>query len=126
MKGVTMSISKEDFVKALNRVRDDWDNGCNIHKALHNLGVDVNDNRVGLIDTYLELLARLVSEEHYLNVLGDIEFFCYELDFGRNWTTDSLTYKDGTSIDISSADKLYDFLYSEWVLARASGGTYTS
>lgn len=121
-----MSISKEDFVNALNKVRDDSDNGDNIYKALHDLGVDVNDNRTGLADTYLELLARLISEEHYLKVLGDIEFFCYELDFGRDWTTDSLTYEDGTSIDISSADKLYDFLYSEWVLARASGSTYTS
>lgn len=39
-----------------------------------------------------------------------IEYFIYELDFGKKYTKDSVLSCDGKSIDVSDAGKLYDLL----------------
>ena len=43
---------------------------------------------------------------------NDIEYFIYDLAFGKNWKPDSLTI-NGTSIDISTAERLYDYITAE-------------
>ena len=39
-----------------------------------------------------------------------ISYFMYDLDYGEDYTKDSVTEKDGTPIDLSTVEKLYDFL----------------
>ena len=42
---------------------------------------------------------------------GDmISYFMYDLEYGERWTKDSLWNEDGTVIDISTVEKLYDYL----------------
>ena len=42
-----------------------------------------------------------------------IDYFCYELDFGKEYKEGSVTEKDDSIIDLSTASKLYDFLIKE-------------
>lgn len=42
-----------------------------------------------------------------------LTYWYYELEMGRKWTLDSVEEADGTPIDISTVDKLYDYLVLE-------------
>lgn len=43
-----------------------------------------------------------------------IDYFLYELDGGKKWIKDSITYSDGTSIKLETPEDLYDFLIEEY------------
>ena len=53
----------------------------------------------------IELLAEIMGD-----TVGDIENFCMELDFGRKYTPGCVTEVDGSELDFSSAEKVYDYL----------------
>jgi len=100
-----INISKEDFCKAINRLKESQDQLIEIDRVLGavcNLG--------DLSDTVIKLLEKLTDA--YINDQfgSDISYFCWELDFGRNWTPDSITDMDDNPIDISTPEKLYDYL----------------
>lgn len=42
-----------------------------------------------------------------------IEYFIFDLDYGRNFRMGMVTRDDGTNVDLSDAGKLYDFLMEE-------------
>ena len=42
-----------------------------------------------------------------------IEYFIYELDYGKKYYEGIASRKDGSDIDLSSASKLYDFLLED-------------
>ena len=44
---------------------------------------------------------------------GWVSYFCYELDFGKDYKDGSVTEKDKSIIDLSTASKLFDFLIKE-------------
>lgn len=52
----------------------------------------------------IKLLQKLMDDDN------DISYFIYELDYGRNYSPDSITDEKGNAIDMSTADKLYDWL----------------
>ena len=57
-------------------------------------------------------LLKILKNEFELNVSGDdsmIEYFIYELDFGRKYSKGCFKVKD-KPVDISSSDKLWDYL----------------
>lgn len=47
-----------------------------------------------------------------------IDYFIDELEFGEKYKEGCATYKDGENIDISTAEKLYDFLVKEMKLKK--------
>ena len=68
---------------------------------------------------YKSIIIDLLNYEFYgkmeaSDYISDIEYFIYDLNYGKNWTEDSLTELNGTPIDISTADKLYDYLIEEY------------
>lgn len=45
---------------------------------------------------------------------GDIiSWWIYDLEYGTKYKDGCITEKDGTIIDVSTAEKLYDYLYKE-------------
>ena len=50
------------------------------------------------------------------NILGEkdkdewIDYFCFELDFGKKWKEGVITEKDGTDIILKTAEDLYNLL----------------
>ena len=61
-----------------------------------------------IIDQLIKILEIEMNDED--NWIG---YFCYELDFGKDYKEGSITEKDDSIIDLSNASKLYDFLIKE-------------
>lgn len=63
----------------------------------------------------IQLLAQLVAYGSPINpewVLDDLEYFIYELDYGREYEPGMITDEQypGNIVDFSNADHLYDYL----------------
>lgn len=106
-------ISKKQFVKYINYIKQSLEKEDNIEKAIKKISKD--SYAFVLIDEISHMIEMLCScmdiEYDPGDMYGnDIEYFIYDLDFGKNWEPDSITEADGTSIDISTAEKLYDYL----------------
>ena len=42
-----------------------------------------------------------------------IDKFCFEMDYGRSYKPGTVKNEDGTDLDFSSPDKLYDILVND-------------
>lgn len=60
------------------------------------------------IDT-LNKIYELVEHDGYT----DIDYFVYELDFGKSWEPGMITDIDGSDVDMSSIEKFVDYLEKE-------------
>lgn len=72
-----------------------------------------------LYDQNIRLLAEAVSEkfnapDEYESIFGDIDYFVYELLFGRNFQIGMITDADGSQPDFSTAEKLYDYFEGKY------------
>lgn len=47
------------------------------------------------------------------DAVENIDYFIYELDYGRKYEPGMITDENGHDIDFSSAEKLYDYLIGE-------------
>lgn len=104
-------LSKETFVEAIEK----------LHK-LNNAEQDLYDATDGamqllewtpysdVIDMYVRMLEEAMDAEVDDLFGSDISYFIYDLEYGKKWTETSITDADGKPIDISTAEKLYDFL----------------
>jgi hypothetical protein len=54
------------------------------------------------------LLRKLLKD-----AVENIDYFIYELDYGRKYEPGMITDKNGADIDFSTAEKLYDYLTGE-------------
>lgn len=108
-----MKISKEEFVKALNNVQTSLDQEWSIWSALNEQGVWIDDERDGLANTVISLLSHLVNPTRPDLAKEDLEYFAYEIDFGREFEVGSITDGNGNNIDFSSAEKLYEYFEEE-------------
>src|SRR5574344_2124152 len=107
-------LSKEDFVRYIDRLREATDlcdkidslmreSKDNIENDFMN-GASLQINHEHIV---IELLCKLMHDDE---IYSDISYFIYELDYGRKYKTGTITDKDGTDIDFSTAEKLYDYL----------------
>lgn len=107
-------LSKEEFVNIINTLRKYDEREEKLCKAMNEISPDF------IVDFYplseyktiiIRLLEKEMNAEQLDEVYGsDIQYFIYDLDYGTKWKPDSITESDGTSIDISTAEKLYDYL----------------
>lgn len=100
-------ISKEDFVNAINKIKQ-----VNAyHEGLNNYfrknGVDGYIFQPDCTDTALRLLHIMFGNA---DKDGWIEYFCIELEFGKKWAKGTVTEKDGMDIKLETAEDLYDYL----------------
>ena len=107
-------LSKEDFVRYIDRLREATDlcdkidslmreSKDNIENDFMN-GASLQINHEPIV---IELLCKLMHDD---DIYSDISYFIYELDYGRKYKTGTITDKDGTDIDFSTSEKLYDYL----------------
>lgn len=106
-------ITKEKFcgaIKCLQRLTKaendlyDASNGC---ISLYEFG-PYSD----LINMYIELLEDLLELSPEEKEASDISYFIYDLNCGEDWEPYTITDEYGNDIDVSTAEKLYDFLVS--------------
>ena len=58
--------------------------------------------------TVVFLLRKLLKD-----AVENIDYYIYELDYGRKYEPGMITDENGHDIDLSSAEKLYDYLTGE-------------
>ncbi len=114
-KEFSTGISKEEFVEVLNRLRDSSD----LVRKVNGLFRDSRDNvecdfcngaalQISHESTVVFLLRKLLKD-----AFENIDYFIYELDYGRKYELGMITDEDGRDIDLSTAEKLYDYLTGE-------------
>lgn len=105
-------MKKQQFIKLIRalQVQNEKDTiYCRaLGKVLHPY-IEPYDNTV-LVYAITDLLKKEFKDDHKESW---IEYFCWELDFGKEYVPGTATEKDGSEIDLSSAGKLYDFLVKE-------------
>ncbi len=114
-KEFSTDISKEEFVEVLNRLRESSD----LVRKVNGLFRDSRDNvecdfcngaalQISHESTVVFLLRKLMKD-----AIENIDYFIYELDYGRKYEPGMITDEDGRAIDLSTSEKLYDYLTGE-------------
>lgn len=105
-KVIYMKLSKDEFCEVIDKIKAH-------HAMIENL-----EDILGVVfefddlqDTVIKLLEKVMDVEPCEKFGSDISYFIYDLDYGNDWTPSSFTI-DGESVDISTAEKLYDYLMS--------------
>ena len=105
-----MIISKEKFVEIINRLK----NYKELQDKIDELFKDNIDNRendfinaasicIGHESVVVELLENMFNDK------DTISWWIYECNYGRDFSLGNLEV-DGIEIDLSTAEKLYDYL----------------
>ena len=109
------NISKEEFVEILDRLRDSSDLVGKVNELFRNSRENVECDfcngaalQISHESTVIILLRKLLKDAD-----ENIDYFIYELDYGRKYEVGMITDKNGHNIDFSSAEKLYDFMTKE-------------
>ena len=108
-----MIISKEKFVEIINRL-----------KSYNELQNKINDLFKENIDNkemdFMNAGSICVGHESVVVYLLEnmfdtdmISYWIYELDYGREYKDGYVQDREGKNIDISTAEKLYDYLIKE-------------
>lgn len=107
-------ISKEKFVEILQDLQDvnDFVNQTN-EKARKLKDAITSDffNAMSLSISHENIVLELL--ENMFNDTIMLSWWIYDLDFGRQYKEGCFTDVNDTPIDVSTAEKLYDFLISE-------------
>lgn len=114
-KEFSASISKEEFVEILNRLRDSSDLVRKVNSLFRNSRDNVECDfcngaalQISHESTVVFLLRKLLKD-----AVENIDYYIYELDYGRQYEPGMITDENGHDIDLSSAEKLYDYLIGE-------------
>lgn len=102
-------IKKETFSKTINFLKEREDKVEEINKLFTE---EFEDSIFYPYSRHDRMIVELLSEamdDRY----GWIEYFLYETDYGRDLEPDSVQEADGTPIDITTPEKLYDLLAYE-------------
>lgn len=103
-------LSKNEFVQAINRLKAMDEKEHSIYKATDGaFSLSEIEEYSELFTNYVRLLELSMDVEPDQQYGSDISYFIYELNYGEKWTPNSVTV-DGESIDISTAEKLYEYL----------------
>ena len=101
-------MKRENFITIIEGIKEqnEFD-----HKATKALDIIFEDVIGGFYKNHFIINAINKMLKNEFNDIGDwIGYFIYELDYGEKWTKTTASRKDGSMIDISTINKLYDFL----------------
>jgi hypothetical protein len=108
-----IKISKELFIETINKIKEQIDHDDKCWEAfkiiLPNDFVTGYDNNI-VIGQLIKILKVATKDDHKDSW---IEYFIYELHFGKKYAEGCATYKNGENIDLSTPEDLYEFLVKE-------------
>ncbi len=106
-------ITKDQFVYYINEIKTLTEQANMLDEALKSFD-SCRDfggfSNFRAVDALVSLLEDAMGEERNKDYPTDISYFIYDLEFGALWTEDSFQESDGTPIDISTPEKLYDYI----------------
>ena len=110
-------ISKEQFVTIISKLKttDDFVNEINdktrqLRETLDDSFVDFFDGN-SLFVAHTDLVVKLL--ENMFNDNDIISWWIFELNYGKDYKDGYIQDCDGNNIDISTVEKLYDYLVEE-------------
>ena len=110
-------LSKKEFVDVMNRLREASDLQEQVNKLFH-------DSRENIENDFCNAAALQISHENSVvfllkRIMRDqyeyIDYFIYELDYGRKYEEGMITEADGRNVDIHSSELLYDYILNNGV-----------
>ena len=114
-KEFSTNISKEEFVEIVNRLRDSSDLVGKVEELFRNSRENVECDfcngaalQISHESTVVFLLRKLLKD-----AIENIDYFIYELDYGRKYEPGMIKDENGHDIDFGTAEKLYDYLTGE-------------
>lgn len=114
-------LTKREFIDILNRLREATELVDKVEKLFRdsrdNLECDFC-NGAGLQVSHEGIVVKLL-EKLMQDSIGNISYFIYELDYGREYQEGCISDKSG-NIDISTPEKLYDYLVMEYGVKNRS------
>lgn len=107
-------ITKNEFVEIMKDLMDTADFVDKTNKEAKKLKDAITSdffNAMSLSISHENIVLKLL--ENMFKDTDVISYWLYDLDFGRDYEEGCFLRIDETPIDISSAEKLYDYLISE-------------
>lgn len=107
-------LTKPEFVDILDRLREATELVDKVEELFRNSRDNLECdfcNGAGLQISHEGIVVNLL-EKLMWDIFGNISYFIYELDYGREYQEGCVSDKNG-NIDISTPGKLYDFLMAE-------------
>lgn len=108
-----MKLTKEQFLNCIETYKKMRDEESELYNALQIYDESIFDK---WIDSYYMLFSEMceLQEPGYDNDWGnDLDYFIFELDFGRLYRDGCIEDADGNPIKMSTADELWDILTKE-------------
>lgn len=116
-----VSLTKQEFVDILSRLREATELVDKVEELFRdsreNLECDFC-NGAGLQISHEGIVVKLLERLMRDNA-GNISYFIYELDYGKKYQEGCISDQSG-NIDISTPEKLYDYLMKEYSLKNGS------
>ena len=113
----TPILDKQDFVHYVNFIKKTCEKDNALSEAIEKACDGGDAFVIGLYSseyiTMTELLSLVMGLEVGTYDGNVLEYFIQELNFGKNYKADCYTEPDGTPIDISTAEKLYDYIVAK-------------
>lgn len=114
-------LTKLEFVEILNRLREATELVDKVEELFRssreNLECDFC-NGAGLQISHEGIVVKLL-EKLMKDSFGNISYFIYELNYGREYQEGCVSDKNG-NVDIGTPEKLYDFLMVEYGAGNGS------
>lgn len=107
-------IDKKEFVDIINKLKevDDFVNETNDRaKKLNDAIISDFYNASSLSISHENIVVKLL--ENMFNDNDIISWWLYDLNYGRKYKEGCIQDCDGNSIDVSTPEKLYDYLTKE-------------
>ena len=110
-------ITQEEFVSYINELKIIEESSNRLNDAL--MAYDECSDFSGFSNIrvtclIIELLEKLFNEKKDEYGYSIISYFIEELEFGTKWTPECFQEADGTPIDISTSEKLYQYLVENY------------
>ena len=107
-------LDKETFVNYMNFIDEQSTYACKINNLLQEAYSEMSFYPTLKYEEQLVSLLKIAMDDMY----NDIEYFIYELDFGREYKDGCVTYtrgKDEVPVRLKTPEDLYDLLESNLV-----------
>lgn len=107
-------IPKKEFVEIIDKLREvnDFVKETNANaRKLNDAIISDFFNASSLSISHEDIVLQLL--ENMFNGTDILSWWLYELDYGRKYKAGCIQDKDGKDIDLSTAEKLYDFLVED-------------
>ena len=105
-------ISKKEFVIIIEQLKVAYEFQNKIYDLYNSYFLETPES-LNLEDTVIKILNKVFDLKSDGYIGTDLDYFCYELEYGKKWEPGCITTEEGKDIDISTAEKLYDYITRE-------------